>query len=144
LSPQIYFSLSQTDSIRGDFFRAFQNYKMGIYHQDSIFSKERRKESERIQMQYDFDKKETLAKAEQEKKDVLMRAEIHRQKVVRNFSVAGAFVILLFGGIAFYNFRKRKRLENLQRWRMSGYVSAAICTMTWALRLAAFLFSARR
>jgi len=56
-----------------------------------------------VQMKYEFDKKESLAKA-----------EIARQKLVRNFSVTGAFGMLFLGGYIFYNFRKRKKLENEQ------------------------------
>lgn len=108
----IYFRLSTTDSIRGDYKHAFQNYKTAVLYRDSLVGEERRSESVRIQMQYEFDKKEAAAKAEQDKKDLLTNAEISKQKVVRNFSVAGAAAILSLGGFVFYNFRKRKKLEN--------------------------------
>lgn len=46
-------------------------------------------------MQYDFDKKVTATKAEQEKKDALAIAELGKQKVIRN-AIAGGTGILLF------------------------------------------------
>jgi hypothetical protein len=39
------------------------------------------------QLQFEFDKKEFLAKAEQDRKDLLTAAEINRQKMSRNYSL---------------------------------------------------------
>lgn len=50
-------------------------------------------------MQYEFDKKEALAKAEQEKKDVIVRKELQRQKLLRNGFLIGFAVVLLFAGV---------------------------------------------
>jgi signal transduction histidine kinase len=65
-------------------------------------------------MQYDFDKKQDSIKTAQNKKDVLALAEIKNQKLVRNFSIAGAFTIISFGGYSFYRYRRRRKLQSQQ------------------------------
>jgi two-component system sensor histidine kinase UhpB len=109
--PELYHNLSTLDSIRGDYKRAFQNYKLSVFYQESLDNEKSRKESIRNQMQYEFDKKESVILAEQEKKDILTNGEISKQKLIRNFSIGGAFAFVFFGGFVFYNFRKRKKLE---------------------------------
>jgi len=107
-----YETASKLDSATGDYKSWIYNYKMFIAYRDSLYNEESKKKTLQAQMQYDFDKKELAAKAEQERKDALTNAEISKQKVVRNFSIAGAVGILSLGGYVFYNFRKRKKLEN--------------------------------
>jgi len=107
-------ALAQLDSIQGNFKQSLMHYKLYIAYRDSLFNEDNTRKAVQAQMQYDFDKKESLAKAEQENRDALTSAEISRQKLVRNFSVIGAFGILAVGGYVFYNFRKRKKLENEQ------------------------------
>jgi len=59
-------------------------------------------------MQYDFDKKEATTKAEQDKKDVLAKAQLKQQRNVRNFSLAGAGGLLLFLSVVV---RQRNRVR---------------------------------
>ena len=48
------------------------------------------------QMQYEADKKEAIAKAEQEKKDVRTQEELKRQRNIRNSAIAVLAIVLLF------------------------------------------------
>jgi hypothetical protein len=48
---------------------------MYILYRDSLLSKENNKKTLQVQLQYEYDKKESLAKAEQEKKDALALKE---------------------------------------------------------------------
>jgi class 3 adenylate cyclase len=57
-------------------------------------------------MQYEFDKKEVVAKAEQEKKDALCQKELQKQKWVRNGFIGGFLLVLLFAAVFF-----RQRLK---------------------------------
>ncbi len=68
---------------------------------DSIFNEANTEELTRLEMQYDFDKKEAAAQAEQEKKDALAAEELRRQKLVRNSFMGGFAVVLLFAGVFF-------------------------------------------
>lgn len=94
--------LSALDSARGNYKQALENYKNYIAVRDSIYNKENTKKLVQSQMQYDFDKKETIAKAEQEKKDI-------RQRNIRNSIagvLAGAILILI---VALYQRNKISR-----------------------------------
>ncbi len=81
--------LSKIDSIQGDFKSAFVNYKYFKLLNDSIFNIEKDKKITKTAMQYDFDKKEAAAKAENEKKSI-------RQRNIRNSITAGLAGALLF------------------------------------------------
>jgi two-component system sensor histidine kinase UhpB len=109
-----YQNLEVLDSIQGNYKKALEDYKLVITYRDSLINKENTTKMVQLQMQYDFDKKESLAKAEQDKKDVLTVAEIRKQKITRNFSFAGIATILLFSGFGFYRYRRKKRIQNLQ------------------------------
>ena len=61
-----------------------------------------------------FSKKEMAVKTKIEKNQAVAAAEIQKQKLLRNFSFIGIFIVLLIGGYSFYRFRKNKQLENQQ------------------------------
>ena len=60
-------------------------------------------------MQYEFDKKETTTKVEQEKKDVIAQKELQKQKLVRNGFVGGFAIVFLFAGVFFRQRNKTKK-----------------------------------
>ncbi|MEO8148750.1 MAG: tetratricopeptide repeat protein [Bacteroidia bacterium] len=108
-----YEGLSDLENARGNYKQSLEHYKMYVSYRDSLFNEDITRKTVQSQMQYDFDKKETEAKAAQDKKDALTSAEISKQKIVRNFTIAGSLGVLFLGGYMFYNFRRRKRLESL-------------------------------
>ena len=65
----VYKSLSDLDSASGDFPQAYKDYKKSIEHHDSTYVEESAKKTQQITMQYQFDKKEAISKAEQGRKD---------------------------------------------------------------------------
>lgn len=81
--------------------KALDYFEKTIDLRDSINSEETARELTRIQMQYEFDKKEAATLAEQEKKDAVARQRLQRQKVVRNSFIGGFAVVLLFAGVFF-------------------------------------------
>jgi hypothetical protein len=103
------------DSLQGDFKQAFGNYKMFITYRDSLVNKENAKKTMQIQMQYEFDKKEQLAKAEQEKKDALALKELQNQKTRQReyYLIGGAFLLLIVIGMIGY-FRSKRRRDKEQ------------------------------
>jgi class 3 adenylate cyclase/TolA-binding protein len=110
LLQSLYFSLSQSDSTRGNYKGAYENHKLYILYRDSLFNEENTKKTVQTQMQYEFDKKEVATKAEQEKKDI-------RQRNIRYSISAGLLVALVFLGIVYRqrnNIKKEKhRSEEL-------------------------------
>ncbi len=70
---------------------ALEHYKRAMVLKDTLFNVQKGKQMTRNEMNYEFDKKEAIAKAEQEKKDV-------RQRTIRNSIIgilAGVLVFLI-------------------------------------------------
>jgi adenylate cyclase len=86
---------------------ALKYFGQMIEVRDSLFNEENTKKLTRLEMQYDFDKKEAETKAEQEKKDAIALQEVKRQKLIRNGFMGGFGVVLLFAGVFF---RQRNRI----------------------------------
>jgi signal transduction histidine kinase len=116
-----YKSLADLDSVKGNFKQSLENYKMFINYRDSLVNKKNTKKMMQIQMQYEFDKKESLAKAEREKKDGLALEELQKQKLIHNGFVGGFAVLLIFVVIIFIiRFQREKiRLIKKERNRIS-------------------------
>lgn len=94
---------------------AYRNYKEYIVLRDSIYKEQKSEEITRLEFQYAFDKKESLLKIEQEKKDAIAReklAEKEREKQNLFFSIA--FVLLLLGGAVLYGISKQKNNRRLK------------------------------
>ncbi len=108
-----YSNLALLDSATGNFESALINYKLYILYRDSLFNEESTRKLVQSQMHYDFDKKETLAKAEQEKKDALAIKELQKQKLVRNAFISGFAIVLLFAAVFFTQRNKIKQGKKL-------------------------------
>ncbi|MEP6951887.1 MAG: sensor histidine kinase, partial [Ginsengibacter sp.] len=99
---------------KGNFKQAYEHYKMYIVFRDSILNEESTKKSLEAKMQYEFDKKEAAIRTEQNKRNILTKAEIKNQKIIRDFSFTGTAAVLGFAGIGFYRFRRKKILQHQQ------------------------------
>jgi len=97
-----YMRLSEIQSLLGDNKGALESYKQYTLLKDSVFDMEKDKKLTETAMQYEFDKKEALTKAEQEKKDVV-------QRNIRNSFIAGAALLLslLIGLINRYRYKQK-------------------------------------
>lgn len=93
--------LATLDSIEGRYASSLHHYQDFISFRDKLFNEENTEKLVRTQLNYDFNKKELKAIAEQEKKDAISKEELRRQKLVRNGFVLGFLVVLLFALIFF-------------------------------------------
>ena len=111
-----YGALAKTDSLAADWKSSYRNYKLFIACRDSLLNDENTKKSVRLEMNYEFDKKEAAAKLEQEKKEAVSSAESRKQKIVI-WSVCG--ILILVFAFAIYAYRsylqKRKANEAISR-----------------------------
>lgn len=106
-----YRALAELDSARGNYMRAFQNYKMYVLYSDSLLNEASIKKTVQLKMQYDFDKKETIAKAQQDKKDVLTA----KQKQVRDIIIGSFILVFFFSLVTLRNFwQKQKAIMRLK------------------------------
>ena len=87
-------------------YKALGNDKLALMYfeekvalKDSLFNEENTKKLTQLEMQYDFDRKEAAALAEQERKDVIAAQELKRQKMMRNGFIGGFAVVVLFAGV---------------------------------------------
>lgn len=94
----IYYLL---DSSRGHFQDAIEHYKNYISASDSINNVDNAKKQTRLEMQFNFDRKEADAKAEQEKKDL-------RQRNIRYSISIGLIGALFFLGVVY---RQRNKIK---------------------------------
>jgi two-component system, sensor histidine kinase PdtaS len=102
-----YNGIELLDSATGNWKDAYLHHKNFIALRDSSFNKETLKKLVASQMQYESDKKEAVVKAEQEKKDLLVREEIKRQRNIRNAAFGVLAAVLVFSIVAY---RQRNKL----------------------------------
>ncbi|MDP1747120.1 MAG: tetratricopeptide repeat protein [Bacteroidota bacterium] len=107
LQMEIYLSQLYDTTGRGK--EALIHYKKAITIKDTLFSQENKKELVRKEMQYDFDKKEAAAKAQQEKKDAVTVEEKQRQKVIIYSISVGLFLVLLLAFFIFRGYRLKQK-----------------------------------
>lgn len=88
---EAHLSLSNLYADIGNHKNALSHYKSYIDTRDVIYNAENTKKTIREQLQYDFDKKESIAKAEQDKKDALMKVKLQR----KNFYIYGSLAALV-------------------------------------------------
>ncbi len=108
-----YLLQSTIDSTTGNFKGAFESYKKYIFYRDSIVNDQNTKKSLQASMQYDFDKKESIAKTAQEKKD----ADAKRIKNQQYFAIGTLGIIvlavLIIALIQFKNNKQKQKANNL-------------------------------
>ncbi len=118
----VYNALTDLDSARGDFKGAYKNHKLYILYRDSLDNEETRKKTIQSQMTYDFEKKEAITKAEQDKKDAVTSADKKKQQLLLWFLIAlaiaiGFIAIVIFRGLQ--QSKRAKKVIELQRDKIS-------------------------
>jgi tetratricopeptide (TPR) repeat protein len=115
---------AEIDSILGNYKGAFAHYKKYIAARDSINSMENIKKQTRREMQYDFDKKETQARLDQARKDVIAEEESKKQKMIRNLFICG-FLIAVFLSLFIFRSYQNKKKANIVITRQKQEVEQA-------------------
>jgi tetratricopeptide (TPR) repeat protein len=99
---ECYASLAVLDSTMGNYKAAFEHHKLFIIYRDSIDNEETQKKSLQASMQYEFDKKEIAAKAQQDKLDAISAEEKKKQQIVI-YAVAGLLILVGVFAVFMYN-----------------------------------------
>ncbi|MEP7319073.1 MAG: tetratricopeptide repeat protein, partial [Panacibacter sp.] len=100
--------MSRVYEQQGSFSKALYTYRESVALNDSALNDETKQKATRQEMQYEFDKKEALTKAENDQKELLAAAEIKQQQTVKNAAIAGG-IVLAIAAISIFAFYKRKR-----------------------------------
>ncbi len=108
-----YSALCDVYSETGKHKMALENFKLAVIYRDSITNKENTEQATRIEMNYEFDKKQAAEKLEQSKKDAISLAEHNKQQVII-WSICGVLIIVI--GFAFFVYRSsiQKQKANLE------------------------------
>jgi serine phosphatase RsbU (regulator of sigma subunit) len=96
-----------------DFKNAFDMHVLYKKMSDSISNSEIRNSTLKKDLQFEFAQKETLAKAEQDKKEALALEELQKQKIQRNGFIAGFVLMFALASVTYRNFRNKQKSNNL-------------------------------
>jgi len=102
-----YRGMEFLDSVTSNWKGAYQDHKQYVMIRDSSFNKETLKKLLVSQLQYEQEKKEAIAKAEQEKKDVRALQKLTLQRNIRNSAVGVLALVLLFSVVVY---RQRNKI----------------------------------
>ena len=80
---------------------------------DSIANSENAKQITRLEMQYEFDKKQKMQEIEQEKKEALQKIELKRQKTITGFFIFGFILMIVLATVILYSLREKKKANIL-------------------------------
>ncbi|MFZ1686742.1 MAG: adenylate/guanylate cyclase domain-containing protein [Flavobacteriales bacterium] len=80
---------------------ALEMHELYVTLRDSILADENKQEIMSQRFQYDYDKKEALLQAEQEKKDAVAAEELRRRNLQRNAFIGGFGLMVLLAGVFF-------------------------------------------
>ncbi len=135
---EAYELLANLDSVAHDYKSAFADYKLFISYRDSIFNSENTKKTVQAQMQYDFDKKESATKADQEKRDAVSQADAHRKNIVIVFVCCGLLLVAVFSVFLFNRFqvtRKQKGIIEHQKFLVEEKQKEILDSIHYAKRI---------
>ena len=103
-----YWVQFQIDSAAGKFQSAFNTYKKYILYRDSILDDENEKRTLQTSLQYEFDRKQAVAKAQQDKKEL----EAKRVRTQQYFTIAAlGIVVLAIAVIAIIHYRNNRQKQ---------------------------------
>lgn len=94
--------------LKGNWQEALIMNDLYIKMRDSVDNDNNRKNAIRTQFKYEYEQKETILKSNQEKKDSINKAEIAKQKLVRNAFIIGFSIVLIS---AILILRQRNRIQ---------------------------------
>jgi len=130
--------LSELYSASGKYDKALEYYKNYVTVKDSIYNEENTKKQTRTEMNYEFEKKEALAKAEQEKKDAISIEQLRRKNQQRNAFMGGFGLTLLLAGSIFFSLqqnKKKNKIITIQKLEVEEKNRHITDSITYALRI---------
>ena len=103
-----YHTLSEMYREMGNYKEAYIKYNLQIIYRDSLLNEENTKKTIESQMQYEFDKKDAVGKAEQKQKDVLNEKEKQVQRAILIGVIIGLMMMLVFSVFIYNRFQVTK------------------------------------
>jgi tetratricopeptide (TPR) repeat protein/serine phosphatase RsbU (regulator of sigma subunit) len=118
----IYLNLAQTDSALAAsglthlWKSAYLHHRLHAAYKDSVLNEASIRKQAQLESQYEYDKKTSLLKAEQEKERALAQAQLQRQKTERNALLTTLAVVLLaLSTMAYFQILLRRKNRLIQQ-----------------------------
>ena len=102
-----YLGLSKCVELKGNFSEAFDFIKKYNVLNDSIFNFKSSRKQTSLLLNYEMQKREVIIKAEQEKKEAMHTAELHRQRSQKNIFIAGFIIVFVLSFIMLKLYRDK-------------------------------------
>lgn len=121
---EAWHSISEIYKAENKYKNAFDAYLKYITFKDSIFTSDKQQQITRLEMQYDFDKKEAVINATHKSSQALAAAEIKQQKIIKNAVITGAgifFLVAIFGFVLYS--RKKDAIEKKKEAEFNSQVA---------------------
>ncbi len=109
---ETYKQLSSIYASAKDYKNAYENYIEYKKLSDSIFNENNIKEATKLELQYKYEKEKQASLLEQEKKEIALKAEIEKQKNIRNLFVGSLFAVILIAFLIFSSLRINKKAKS--------------------------------
>ncbi len=97
----------------GKYSLALDHFQISVAIKDSLYNKEKDKEIASKEITYEFEKKEAIAKAEQDKKDAIAQVNNKKQQMVLIFVSLGLLLVFVFAGFIFRALRITRKQKKL-------------------------------
>ncbi len=92
---------------------AFEMFELEVKMRDSINNEETQKAAVKKQMQYQYETQARELKNEQDKKDIIAKAELQQREKERNYFVLGFALVIVLAGFIFRSYRQKQKANIL-------------------------------
>ena len=106
-------TLTKTLSLEQMRLRSIYYYKKYVALNDSIFSQESKKQMLQKHMNFDFERKQNVAKAEQDKKDIIVEEEKLAQKIIMGGVSLGLVLVIILASVIFKSLRQNQQKNKI-------------------------------
>lgn len=142
-----YFQLSELYSQKKEFEKSLYAYKRFSQIKDSLLNEENIRKGTEEKMNYEFDKKEAVAKIEQEKRDLQSEAEKKQQKTII-YSVSLGFILMLILAVVIFRSlrlnKKKNKIITMQKEMVEMKQSEILDSIRYAHRIQSALITSER
>ncbi|HWY12291.1 MAG TPA: tetratricopeptide repeat protein [Bacteroidia bacterium] len=117
----IYLNLADTYAEQNNFKEAYKYHRSFAQVKDSLFNLDANQQVSEIRFQYEFDKKESISKLEQEKRDLVYAQEKSHREIIL-YSVSAVLVLICLLTIFIYRGYRTKQKSNVQLENMNKII----------------------
>jgi serine phosphatase RsbU (regulator of sigma subunit) len=128
LVGNVELSLSELFTQTNEPEKALEHYKKYIVSKDSTFNEEKTKKTVRSEMNFEFEKKQAIEKAEQEKQNAIAQKEKQKQKAILVLVSCFLLLVLVFASFMFnrwYLIQRQKRIIEKQKEKILDSITYA-------------------